>query len=540
MDVEDVSQSVGHTENHSSRAKMVLCFPGPDSFEATVSVSRIIHMDKPRNVEVVCSSGWNDIKTAELKLRSASSGLRLRTADASLLEGEVQLETNSAPGIIKISRFKPHSSIKISIPYVLEDNHHGIVLRLDVTSSSPELAFSTIQTIPIELPLDVTVHDLFKSDQIFSRFHIGSRNGVPLNLLDVKLEGTSAYSVEAPPCSLTPTLVLDEQPATFMYKVRQVHQKGDSKSNWQASAEEKPLILSVDYQCVDEQIASKIFASFNGDLGQSDFVPLGRLLTKTLKERLQLVLLPSDHIEAVMTNEINIPSFDKLGWSAILSGLPDAVSNNLETWLRTWHNDNQSLELFTTGAEALPHQATELPPRRVLITVPLPRLQILQIATLVPSLGPSSIATVGVPITATLTLRHTRRWDSPASLKTTVSRSSPTALEFMYEIDAPPDTWLIGGQRRARFTAAEDEAKSWVIVLIPLRTGRLLLPSVDVKALNDGGSGGGGYEDDVACETDYVGFSTAVLVVGNVGRTTVAMKEGLMGPEVELVGADGI
>lgn len=330
-----------------------------------------------------------------------------------------------------------------------------------------------------------------------------------------------------------------------MYKVRQVRRKGDAKSNRQASAKEKPLILSVDYQCVDEEVASKIFASFKGYLDESDFVPLGRLLTKILKERLHAVLLPSDHIEAVMTNQINIPSFDELGWSTILSGLPNAVSHNLESWLKKWHNNNQSLELSATGAETLYHQTKNLPPRRILITVPLPRLQILQVATLTPSLGPSSIATVGLPITATLCLRHTRRWDSPASpaaLKTTVSPPSPApALEFMYEIDAPPNTWLIGGQRRARFTAAEDEAKSWVVVLIPLRTGRLLLPSVDVRVLGSSSGGtGSGDEDDVTCETDYAGLATAVLVVGNVGRTTVAMKEGLTGPEVELVGADEV
>jgi hypothetical protein len=137
---------------------------------------------------------------------------------------------------------------------------------------------------------------------------------------------------------------------------------------------------------------------------------------------------------------------------------------------------------------------------------------------------------VGTPLTATLRIQHTRRWDSHGSLKTTASHLS-TSLEFMYEIDTAPDTWLIGGQRRARFTADENEVKTWSIMLIPLRTGKLLLPSVDVRAF-------GKEAEDITCETEFKGLGETVQVIGNIGATTVVMRDGMMGPEAVLISAD--
>lgn len=55
---------------------------------------------------------------------------------------------------------------------------------------------------------------------------------------------------------------------------------------------------------------------------------------------------------------------------------------------------------------------------------------------------------VGHGIPAELVLQYTRRWD----VKRAVSERQPDELEFYYELDASPETWLIGGRRKARFS----------------------------------------------------------------------------------------
>ena len=57
-------------------------------------------------------------------------------------------------------------------------------------------------------------------------------------------------------------------------------------------------------------------------------------------------------------------------------------------------------------------------------------------------------AAVGQPIPAELVIKHTRRWLTQAE-----QSSKTQALGFCYEVQANSDTWLIGGRRKAHFSA---------------------------------------------------------------------------------------
>ena len=60
----------------------------------------------------------------------------------------------------------------------------------------------------------------------------------------------------------------------------------------------------------------------------------------------------------------------------------------------------------------------------------------------------SSHVTIGHTLPAELTIKHTRQWGSLAD-----SHNASQPLDFCYEIQASPDVWLIGGQRKAHFSA---------------------------------------------------------------------------------------
>lgn len=60
------------------------------------------------------------------------------------------------------------------------------------------------------------------------------------------------------------------------------------------------------------------------------------------------------------------------------------------------------------------------------------------------------LAAVGQLIPATLTIKHTRSWDSSGEA---ASPGDERALDFSYEVHANPDDWLVAGRRRARFRA---------------------------------------------------------------------------------------
>lgn len=185
--------------------------------------------------------------------------------------------------------------------------------------------------------------------------------------------------------------------------------------------------------------------------------------------------------------------------------------------------------------------------RDITITVPIPRLHILHTASLdINDSGaqktgsrnsPSPVLYVGQSLNATLRITHTRRWDSATSLSKALGRSSGKSegsdglpVEFIYEILANPEVWLVGGQRKRRFEAREGQVSEFDLVLVPLRQGRLMLPGLDVRWLppekveGDAEDTKGEEGESVTSETVYESAGETVTVVANIGCSTVDIR----------------
>jgi hypothetical protein len=171
----------------------------------------------------------------------------------------------------------------------------------------------------------------------------------------------------------------------------------------------------------------------------------------------------------------------------------------------------------------------------MVITVSIPQTHILHTASLSFNSPSSSldsvIATVGQPLMTTLRISHTRRWASPSSLLSAANLTEVSEpIDFVYTIDANPEVWLVAGQRRAHFTAKEDEEHEWPIMLIPLKPGNTLLPNVDIRAKikpkEEGKGKSGIVEADILnCETDYLSYGENVVVVSDVRSSTVGIGD---------------
>jgi hypothetical protein len=505
-----------HKSKLFKRMPRILFYPRSDALDVKIGLSRDVHIDKRRHLEVECNTGQNQVDRAELHLRSATAGLRLRTADATVMEGDANLSKAKVPGVIEFADVSADSKIIIRIPYDLEDNQRRILIGIDFTYHTPKgrFEFFSNPSIPTELALDVNVHDLFKSSTLFSRFRVRASKGMPLRILDVNLEESDRFMVRAPPCKITPMLVFPKQDATIMYHIQQkVTQKGR-----QPALEEKPLRLTLNYVCVHEAAISAIEKRFAESLAQTKFSALSRVIARTLSEAIRR-LEPEVFIQVALLHEVRPPEYDSVGWKISLDGLSPNISKGLEAWLRTWHEEN------TVFPIALPSSTQDSPTflhQKITIAVPLPRLHILHTISLSLPTSSTHLFSTGSLIPATVTISHTRQWDTPFS-------SAP--LEFTYDIDAPVDTWLIGGQRRTKFTAKENEVLTWTIMLMPLKSGRLLLPSMEARLVDKTAA-------DWSCETDYRSSAKTVVVIGDVGNTTVGLSDGSGGSEAILISSD--
>jgi len=421
--------------------------------------------------------------------------------------------------------------ITIQVPYDLEDDLREISIRLDVTYFTPKGKFEFLSSpsVTTELPIDVNVHDFFKASLLFSRFQIRSSRGIPLHIFGVNLDGTDQFSVQPPPCAITPMVVFTNQPATVVYKIMQKSGvDATSALTRQAIANELPLTMTIDYGCVDEYALVATKTRFNKAVAGSQFAPLGILLTQTFADKMRRIVSLDHFSKAALLRQVHIPSYQSLGWNSLIDGLPTALGAEISPWLQAWHSENRVIPLpqLSEGNGVNPDSFSH----RITMNVPLPRLHILQTVSLSFPKSESAIFSTGSLIPATVTIKHTRRWDSPTALKA-VSSSPNTPLEFIFEVDAPSDVWLIGGQRRTKFLAKEDEVKTWTIMIMPLKVGRLLLPTVDTRAIGKG-------LENISCETDSRSLGDTVIVIGDLGSTTVELSEGPTGTEAVMTGSE--
>ncbi|KAF1829879.1 hypothetical protein BDW02DRAFT_508914 [Decorospora gaudefroyi] len=523
---------------HSLRAAKkarILCFPRPEAFQARIYLSHFIHIDKPRHIEVECSSGWNETSSAEIRLKSASAGLRLRTANATIAAGDIKIEDNKlTPGVIPIGPMVANSTATLRVPYDMEAILQDLTIKIDVEyyTDSGQFQYTSSFTIPVELPLDVNVHDHFKSKSLFSKFNIKTANQVPLELLDVALEGSEEFDVQAPRRPKESAIVFPKQPVAVTYKVTKKATDAAKRRQSRISTTGS-LSLSVEYRCLNEDVLDRVRKFFADAIEDSPVQRLGRLLTDTFATQLEHNILPHQYESIALLGKVELGAFEDIGWAECLESLPLVNRDDTQNWLQNWHEKHKILllknENTTQGATAPP---SPNPPRRMIITVSIPQTHILHtvsftINSSIPS-AQSTIAIAGQPLMATLRISHTRRWASPASLLSAANiTQADEPIEFVYTIDANPDIWLIAGQRRAHFTAKEDQEHEWPIMLIPLKPGNTLLPNVEIRAKIKPKEEGKaqGEADILNCETDYLSHGECVAVVPDVRSSTVGIGD---------------
>lgn len=139
---------------------------------------------------------------------------------------------------------------------------------------------------------------------------------------------------------------------------------------------------------------------------------------------------------------------------------------------------------------------------------------------------------LGHAITAELRIKHSRRW-STASIFGAQDKSKDDTtepLEFSFDILADTDTWLIAGQRHARFSASEDKELTFSLALIPLRQGTHLLPTVEIQpavaaAVDGEKATQQSDKPQITCETNLESAGEVVQVISGVHETSISIAD---------------
>ena len=503
---EEKAQTEVPTRSNTPRA---LLWASNRALNVRASMYSTINLEQPRSIYIEMESSENAIESAKMILKSGSAGLRLHTADTELVVGHCRITDTTQASTVCFASLAPRAKIGVRIPYKLDTDIKEIFIRSETIYETVEGSFVRGEShrLSVQLPLGVNVQDIFKEYALFSKFAISTATGVPVQLLSCELKESEDFAAETPYMDGQRLLVFAKQPASLVYRItskdkRTKHGKGRRK-----------LSMHVDYKCLDEEVISRVQDCLSKELQGSLHWKYSGLLLPHLNHAARSIFTQQDLETAALLQEVNLPPYPELDWDSVLPSVPTGEREAISSWLVNWHASNQMI--------AICHDATSgfaAPKRQIVIPVEIPSLPVLHTASLcVAKRTPGNPFTVGDTISAELKIRHSRVWSQQAD-------SSSDTLSFYYDLEAPSDIWLIAGQRRALFTATEGEVKTFPVLLLPLKAGKLMLPMLDITPARDDKKAGDA--KPTGCELDYESQGAAVEVVPGTTSVTLDVEEG--------------
>jgi hypothetical protein len=245
------------------------------------------------------------------------------------------------------------ASTTVQIPYEIETMLPEISVKIEVeyVTAKGKFLFQSSFTIPIELPLDVNVHDHFKNDSLYSKFNIKTASHMPLEIIDVNLSGSETYEVYAPSEEKGPTVVFPKQPMAVTYKITT---KGDpDPESKQTNSAKSSLALTVIYRVLQEDVLDRLCELFTASIGSSPVKRLARLLLTAFKDRLEHRVLPWQLGRIPLLEKVELGPFEEMNWFEYTDGLPQDLREEANNWLQTWHQVSGSYLLHNELTETV-------------------------------------------------------------------------------------------------------------------------------------------------------------------------------------------
>ncbi|KAK6441090.1 hypothetical protein LTR95_002679 [Oleoguttula sp. CCFEE 5521] len=504
-------------------------YPSPSAFDLILTLSKTVHTNLPRTLELRLFSGQNNVTSMELRLKPTTAGLRLHLADTESSDISVKA---SAPRSLNLGSLAKDKEVVLQLPYSLEQSQAGIALRCEVihrTSTLPDVeqVFQSLVRLPSQLPLDVEVNDVFHTDAVYSTFSIKSATGFPLVLASAGFVESAVYAVEWPGLGDGMGLVMRDMPVTLGVKIRRKEGVGGAVGKKSVAVGLRMRVWDV-----GEVVRENIVEKFREAVERSELRGTRRLIVPILRQKLGIVLTAEAMGSAALTGEVSLPDYDGLGWDDSLRSLDVDRRDTVRRWLQAWHKEHTTLLIdINDSSNAKDYM------REVNLPVEVPTLDAVFNASIAletlpdTKLNTSMITKLGDPIAAKLQIDYTRRW-SAADTSGKPMPSKTKAESFIVEVQANEEVWLVGGVKRKRITlpasgvlaAADDSSEplEFALALVPLKLGVHRLPIVEITPAPVEGDS---QRSSVTCETHCSSAGQLITVVKGQQKSRVRIVE---------------
>ncbi|WWD09044.1 hypothetical protein V865_007164 [Kwoniella europaea PYCC6329] len=399
--------------------------------EAKLRMPYAIKLDEDPRVVVEVKAGIVEMKNVRVGLRSLIGEVTYLVHDAEYRGKDLSLD---GTGLIEIGDISAEEDVEITIPYAgIPQGEYAkaqIIIQYDTSSGSREWIDS--QVVFMGLPLTVNVQDFFRPDCLLSHFTIASDGREYLRIASVKLTPPeeAGYEVQAgredwkESVTITPN-----QPLSCLFKVKQKEKHDDGAV----------LRLKIRYRSLEEEV---------------------RLATENAFAK-----LPSDSRDTlrILTREW---ANDRGKWlKPYLLGT--SLAETLAEMLKS--RQVEGLEEFLKAITSHEEQVW----RTLEIPVDVPQHRLLTTVRMIPSNSLDQIYE-GRAINVKLSLSTSFTWSG---------NHGKDDKRLVFDIQNNED-WLVVGKKKGYYLADPDTPEEQEIILIPMRSGKLFLPTVTIQLLS--------------------------------------------------------
>ncbi|KAH7369451.1 hypothetical protein B0T11DRAFT_239902 [Plectosphaerella cucumerina] len=486
-----------------------------------LTAAKDIQLDRNNCLDLQLSTGWNTIKSCDVRVRPNTGGLRLLTTNVEVISPAVEFARPPEAGLFHFGALASGESVLLRFPFSTEQDVSTISVKVEATYTTEDgtYIFSSTPSIPVSLDLGVNVQDVFKHTAIFSRFSVSTASPSPLVLMKSELLDSDIFESHSGFEPSDAVVVFPKQPASLLYKItRKTDVAIDSKT-------QKILYLKLHYAVVLDIIINHVGSALKVLVDGTDLERYVDLVTAYSQEQITSRLSPYDLERAALLGEVSTsclvgPQLDTafLGLGKVPQTGKD-VAATLADLFRTWQSTMPRIPILSSDGAGQT--------RSILIPVDIPSMPILysvdiqlekEQSALIPSNSSDTAVGINQLLMANLHIKWTRMWNT--------STATEDVQDFTYEVTAPADMWLLGGHKRGHITthsspgasAAASSTLDVPLMLVPLREGWVPYPTVDIREAKgeDGASA-------AHCETDHRNLGETVRVVADHTQVTLSL-----------------
>ncbi|CAG8600462.1 3900_t:CDS:2, partial [Paraglomus occultum] len=310
------------------------------------------------------------------------------------------------------------------------------------------------------------------------KMNVTLNDALPVRLLSTKLIPSKAYEVTNSIPISSPITIFPRQQASFMYKLTHNKDVDDDEIMNRPSTQ---IHCLVEYRTLKDEIQHFAKEKLHDVLKSYNMSQHSDSVFENIRERFLELL---DYHSYGIRDILDLGELDIVGCEQLFQNHGDVKGELVNAVREFWEKYNKiTFEEVQDNGKNLKSVISfpiDVPLSKILNTVEL----------VIPN---SKHLVVGEPCHCVLVVRQSPYWNH---------KQQTEAIEFYYDVNVDFDNWLLSGQKKFCFSYKMDETREFPITLIPLKTGRLLVPFIRVASISS----------SIFSESVYINNAQQVLV----------------------------